>query len=51
MIISKMFKLILNTSYFYFFFTIYSLLANEDFNNWLKNFKQELLILEFQNVL
>ncbi len=38
MIISKMFKLILSTSFLYLFFTIYSS-ANTDFSNWLKIFK------------
>ncbi len=38
MIISKMFKLILNT-FFIFFILINQLLANNDFNEWIINFK------------
>ena len=38
MIISKMFKLILNTLFLYFFITTYSF-ANKDFNDWLKKFQ------------
>ncbi len=38
MIISKMFKLFLNTLFLYFFITTYSF-ANKDFNDWLKKFQ------------
>ena len=38
MIISKMFKLILNTLFLYFFITTYSF-ANKDFDDWLKKFQ------------
>ena len=38
MIISKMFKLLFNT-FFLFIFLINQSLANDEFNEWLKNFK------------
>ena len=40
MIIRKMFKLFFKTLFFYFFITIH-LVANDDFNLWLDEFKLE----------
>ena len=42
MIISKMFKLILNKFFFYIFFILLNFsFANEDFNQWLKKFQNK----------